>query len=174
MCHRYFQYRLTDKQMEKTCGQSSQGRLLVASRLCSPQPGELDLSIHSLPRTMSANGVSGKSLVRNLALEMLVSVQTTPPQQHPQDIQQTLIPSDFLRVEENHTALIISPLLFWPREHEHAWQREARGAVSTYRGLGPSQGKQCSSRKGRRGEKQGQKLDLLSTEATQLSLVCLK
>lgn len=36
MHHRYFQYRLTNKQTEKTRGQSSQGQLLVASRPCSP------------------------------------------------------------------------------------------------------------------------------------------
>lgn len=53
----------------------------------------------------------------------------------------------------------------------HGRGKVARGAVSTYHGLGPSQGEQCSSGRGRRGEKQGQKLDLLSTEATRLTVL---
>lgn len=51
---------------------------------------------------------------------------------------------------------------------------EARGAVSTYHGLGPRRGSNAAAREaGRERKKQGQKLDLLSTEATRVKQSCL-
>lgn len=53
--------------------------------------------------------------------------------------------------------------------------RKQSGAVSTYRRLGPSQGEamQAAGEARGAGEKRGQKLDLLSTEATQSEQFCL-